>query len=91
MQDSGLILYKGLVYVTNQSQEMILRYYHKETPYRHQGIEKTLERILRTFYFPEINKAVRQFIANYDLYWKTKHSRHRLYSEMQSLKTPKGA
>jgi hypothetical protein len=38
---------------------MILKFYYKELPYRYQGVEKTLKRILRTFYFPRINKVVR--------------------------------
>jgi len=91
VQDSGLILYKGLVYVANQSRGTILRRYHEESPHGHQGIEKTLERISRTFYFPGMNKAVRQFIADCDLCWKTKHSRHKPYGEMQSPKSPEGA
>jgi Integrase zinc binding domain len=47
---------------------MILRRYYEESPHGHQGIEKTLKRISRTYYFPEINKVVKQFITNYDLY-----------------------
>jgi Integrase zinc binding domain len=58
-QDSRLILYKGLVYIPNQPRDIILKFYHKESPYRHQGIEKTLKHISRTFYFLRINKAVR--------------------------------
>jgi Integrase zinc binding domain len=65
-QDSRLILYKGLIYVTNQSKDVILQRYYEEASYGHQGIEKTLERISRTYYFPNMNKAVRQFIANCD-------------------------
>jgi Integrase zinc binding domain len=58
-QDNRLILYKGLVYILNQPRDMILKLYYKESLYRHQGIEKTLKHILRTFYFPRINKAVK--------------------------------
>jgi Integrase zinc binding domain len=58
-QDSRLILYKELVYLPNQSRDIILKFHYKESSYRHQGIEKTLEHISRMFYFLRINKAVR--------------------------------
>jgi transposase InsO family protein len=90
-QDSGLILYKGLIYIANQARDAIVRQCHEEMPHGHQGIEKTLERISRTYYFPGMNKAVRQHIANCDTCWKTKHSRHKPYGELSSPKAPEGA
>ncbi|ERF69956.1 hypothetical protein EPUS_08767 [Endocarpon pusillum Z07020] len=60
IQDSGLILYKGLVYVANSAKDTILRRYHEEMPAGHQGIDKTLERISRLYYFPQMNKSVRE-------------------------------
>jgi Integrase zinc binding domain len=38
---------------------MILRRYHEESPYEYQEIDKILKRILRTYYFPKMNKVVK--------------------------------
>jgi RNase H-like domain found in reverse transcriptase/Reverse transcriptase (RNA-dependent DNA polymerase)/Integrase zinc binding domain/Chromo (CHRromatin Organisation MOdifier) domain/Aspartyl protease len=88
--DSGLILFKGLVYVPTRERNEIIRMFHEETHQGHQGIDKTIEKIGRTYYFPGMNRTVRTWIGNCDVCRKTKHERHKPYGEMASRPGPSG-
>ena len=49
------------------------------------GIERTKEKILRTYYIPLLDKAVREWVKNCDAYWRAKHTRHAPYGRMQTV------
>ena len=50
----------------------------------HRGINKTIELITRDFTWPGLRKTVTDYINNYDIYAKAKHSRHKPYRKLQT-------
>ena len=89
--NEGIIQYKGLIYVPKSKHGEIIRRFHEEPTAGHQGIDRTTEKISRTYYFPGMNRIVRKWIAECDICRKTKHERHRPYGEMISPSAPSGA
>jgi hypothetical protein len=54
----------------------------------HQGIRKTTERVLRTYYFPGLRKIVEKVITNCDTCFRNKTTKHAPYGQMLSPRTP---
>ena len=54
----GTILYLGLVYVPARLREEIVKDIHEAPAHGHQGIDKTIERITRNYYFPGLRRTV---------------------------------
>lgn len=86
-----LLLFEGLIYVPTKCRQELVDNFHSSQIHGHQGIDKTLERITRTYYFPGIRKYVEEFIRKCDICRRTKHDRHRPYGLMKSPTTPPGA
>jgi hypothetical protein len=84
----GLILWKGLVYIPTKLQEKITREVHEEPTSGHQGIERTIERITRNYYYPGLRKTVEQVIQNCDICKRSRHERHAPYGTMTHIQTP---
>ena len=86
----GNIYFKGRIYVpaTKQLRDQILEEYHDSPIGGHQGVEKTLERIKRTYFWPGITKSVKEYIATCDSCFRNKAHRHKEYGQLQSLPTP---
>ena len=61
---------------------------HVLLAHRHQGIVKTIERLLRDYYFLGIRKIVTRIVIEYDTYIRNKAARHAPYSKLKSLDTP---
>ncbi|KAL2004781.1 hypothetical protein VTN00DRAFT_3309 [Thermoascus crustaceus] len=54
--EGDIILFKGLVYVPTKLREDLIRDIHEAPAHGHQGVEKTIERITRNFYFPGLRR-----------------------------------
>ena len=50
----------------------------------YRGINKTIELITRDFTWLGLRKTVTNYINNYDIYTKAKHSRHKPYGKLQT-------
>ena len=77
--EEGLLLFNGLVYISSGLRAEIVIKNHEEPMAGHQGIGKTLERISRIYYFPDIRKYVEKEIAEYIIYNRNKLSKHVFY------------
>ena len=52
LQDDGIITFKGMIYVPTKLQKELIREIHEAPAHGHPGIDKTIERISRNYYFP---------------------------------------
>lgn len=75
----GTILFLGLVYVPVRLREELVKDIHEAPAYGHQGIDKIIKRITRSFYFPGLRKTVQRVVSQYNLYIRSKASRHSPY------------
>jgi hypothetical protein len=58
---------------------------HEHPLHGHQGVNKTLERIKRTYEFPNMKTLVEQIIRQCDMCARSKARRHKPYGELQPL------
>ena len=65
-------------------------FHEEESSGGYQGIEKTLAKMSKDFYFLKIRKYVEEHVKSCDLCARTKHARHRPYGQMQ-ITSHKGA
>ncbi|GME32536.1 reverse transcriptase domain protein [Neofusicoccum parvum] len=86
--EEGTLLFLGLVYVPTKLCEALVKDLHKAPAHGHQGIEKTIERITRNFYFPGLRRTVKAVISQCDLCLRSKASRHAPYGNLQPLAAP---
>ena len=87
--DLGLLTFQERIYVPTGTRGEIFRIYHEaESSGGHQGIEKTLEKMSRSFYFPRMRKYVEDRVNKCDICIRTKHSRHKPYGELKSPAIP---
>lgn len=87
----GVILMEGLIYVPQSLRQGVFERYHDARTMGHQGIDRTLERIQRTYYFPHMRKYIEERIRKCDACNRNKASRHKPYGEMLPPKAPEGA
>ena len=83
-----LLWFQGKVYVPAKERQFVLEQYHETPTQGHQGVDKTIEKIIRIWYIPRICKEVNEYIAKCDTCARTKHSRHKPYGELQTPTTP---
>ncbi|KAL2009177.1 hypothetical protein VTN00DRAFT_7371 [Thermoascus crustaceus] len=86
--EGDIILFKGLVYIPTKLREDLIRDIHEAPAHGHQGIEKTIERITRNFYFPGLRRMVRRIVSQCDLCIRSKAARHAPYGLLQNLDAP---
>ena len=89
-QDS-ILTYQRLVYVPVSCQKKLVNKFHGAQPHNHQGSAKTLEQISQTYYFPHMQKFVKNVLQKCNTCRKAKHKKHQLYGLIKSLKTPMSA
>jgi Integrase zinc binding domain len=87
----GIILINRLIYVPQSFRQEIFNQYHEIKTAEHQGIDRTLELITRTYYFPKIKKFVEDRIRVCDAYQRNKTSRHKSYGKLMPNQAPAGA
>ena len=85
-----MIYFKGRLYVlaNKQLREALLKQYHDAPAAGHQGIEKTLERIRRTYYFPGMAKLIKEYVLSCDSCFRNKTHRHKEYGRIGEIPTP---
>jgi hypothetical protein len=87
----GIILVEGLIYVPQSLRRGIFEKYHNARTMGHQGTDRTLERMQRTYYFPNMRKYVEDRIRKCDPCNRNKAARHKPYGLLKSPEAPKGA
>ncbi|KZZ94683.1 Ribonuclease H-like protein [Ascosphaera apis ARSEF 7405] len=82
----GLLLYKGLIYVPPSVRKRIMSENHDEPTAGHFGVDKTMEKITRTYYWPAMWRMIRKYVSDCDICRRSKTERHQPYGELQPLK-----
>jgi hypothetical protein len=83
-ESNGLILFKGMVYVPKALRGKVLRENHDDPTAGHFGNDKTIERLMRMYWWPGMWKDTRQYIRECECQ-RNKTSRHATYGHMQSI------
>ena len=88
----GFLLHDGLIYVPAEERLKveILNLCHDAKTAGHLGIEKTLELVLRNYYWPGIRAFVKQYCRTCDTCARNKSSRHAPYGHLHPLPIPEG-
>ncbi|TMD69294.1 MAG: DDE-type integrase/transposase/recombinase [Chloroflexi bacterium] len=85
----GLILFKNLIYVAGDKLRKQILHDHHDTPGSgHQGVEKTLDRISQSYYWPGLRRTVEKYVDTCDLCWKSRAQRHLPYGQLHPMPTP---
>lgn len=87
----GLLRYKGLVYIPASMTRQFTTEQHSLPAQGHQGIDRTLERLSRDYYFPRMRKVVEEVVTECDLCSRSKNNRHAPYGKIQMIPPPEGA
>ena len=81
----------GLIYVSQSLRQEVFNQHHETRIAGHQGINRTLELITRTYYFPKIRKFVEDRIRTCDTCQRNKAARHKLYGKLMFNQAPTSA
>ena len=87
-KEKGLLLFQGLVYVPVSLQQKLIEESHFNKTHSHQGIDKMIERLTRTYYFSHMRKKVEEIVRKCDICRRSKADRHKPYSLLKSPRTP---
>jgi hypothetical protein len=60
--ENGLVYLRNLIYIPNCMRTEIIKQHHNNPMHRHIGTEKTVELILRNYYFLNIRRKVQSYI-----------------------------
>jgi hypothetical protein len=82
---NGLLLYHGLVYVPRKIRDQVMQQGHDAITSGHFGIDKTMERLTRTYYWPGMWTDIRQYIRECDVCQRNKSDRHQPYGLLQPI------
>jgi hypothetical protein len=74
--EKGLVYLRNLIYIPNCMRTKIIKWHHDDPMCRHIGMEKTVELILRNYYFLNIRRKVQNYIQQYKTYIRDKPARH---------------
>jgi hypothetical protein len=88
LDETGLIRYKGVVYLLEQIRKEFTKELHKELITGHLRIKKTRDAVAACYYFPFIKRIVEQVVKEYDICQKAKALRKHLYKLLKLLDTP---
>ena len=86
--EQGMLLFQGLVYIPVSKRKDVIERHHDTQEAGHRGVEGTIERISRNYYFPGMRKMVEQYIKECDLCQKSKADRHKPYGTMKIPEAP---
>jgi hypothetical protein len=86
----GLLYYQGLLISPDGPCRLRVFQSHHDFPaVGHFGFNKTMELILRDFWWPQIWKTVKDYVTTYDICSRSKIPRHRLFGLLRLLPIPK--
>jgi hypothetical protein len=60
--EKGLVYLRNLIYIPNYIRTKIIKQHHDDPIYRYIRMEKTVELILRNYYFLNIRRKVQNYI-----------------------------
>ena len=88
--EDGLVFYENrwLVPDNTELKLAILRENHDSRIAGHFGMKKTQERMMRNFYWPNMEEFVREYVRSCDICQRDKTARHRRYGLLQPLEVP---
>jgi Reverse transcriptase (RNA-dependent DNA polymerase)/RNase H-like domain found in reverse transcriptase/Integrase zinc binding domain/Chromo (CHRromatin Organisation MOdifier) domain/gag-polyprotein putative aspartyl protease len=88
----GLLLRDNLVYVPHDDALRLdlLKMHHDDALAGHFGEAKTLDLLLRNYYFPGIHSYVKKYVSSCDVCSRGKASRHLKHGELAPLPVPSG-
>ena len=89
LEEDGLLLYKGLIFVPNKMKDIIIGIHHDNPVQGHFGILKTKEVISRNFVWFRMTDDIVKYIASCKICCQAKDDRHKPYGLLQPLPTPK--
>ncbi|OAA34053.1 pol protein [Beauveria brongniartii RCEF 3172] len=90
-KEGETFLYNERQYVPSTLQEQLVREIHEHPLHGHQGVGKTINRLRRSYDFPESRKTVQQVVDKCDICRKAKAARHAPYGELQPIPPPERA
>jgi len=86
---NNLLYFEGRLYIPEgEARLRVLQASHDFLAAGHFGYNKTLELISRDFWWPQIWKAVKDFVQSCDICSRSKTPCHRSYGLLQSLPIP---
>ena len=88
--EDGLVLYKKRYYIpkSNELELMVTRRCHDAKVAGHFGRDKAMERMTRTYYSPDMDQWVRNYVRTYDACPRNKTGRHKEYGPIKPLVIP---
>ena len=86
--EDRLVLYKtkSSISITNELKLTVTRRFHDVKVVGHLGRDKTMERITRTYYWPDIDQLVREYVRTCKASHCNKTARHNKYGSVKPLK-----
>ena len=87
-KEKGLLLFQGLIYIPVSLQQKLIEESHFNKTHGHQGIDKMIERLTRTYYFTHIRKKVEEIVRKCDICRRSKADQHKPYGLLKSPRTP---
>jgi len=82
-----ILTFQDLIYVLTRCKQEMINNHHKSMIHEHQGLNKIIERISRTYYFSKMRKQIEDIIRKCNVCICTKHNRHKLYELLKDLST----
>jgi hypothetical protein len=89
LDETGLIRFRGVVYLLKKIRREFVKEIYKELLVRHLRINKTREAVIAYYYFPSISRIAERVVKEYDIYNKSRTATHKLYKLLMSLLTPR--
>ena len=88
--EDGLLLFRGKVYVPNESElhRKIVQVHHDSLPTGHPGRWKTYELVSRNYWWPGMSTFVEKYVSACDTCMRTKNSSHRPLGLLQPNSVP---
>jgi len=84
----GLMTRSGLILIPDALVTEVIRQNHDSPTSGHVGSEKTMERITRSYTFPQLAKKVKDYVDKCDICKRIKHPRHKPYGYLQEIPLP---
>ncbi len=82
-----ILTFQNLIYVSTRCRQEMIDDHHKSMIYKHQDLNKIIERISRIYYFSKMRKQIEDIIRKCNVYVCMKHNQHKLYELLKSLST----
>ncbi len=84
----GVLHYDGKSYIPKTHQTDLLEKNHDDPLAGHFGVEKTLELLIRKYYWLKMRADVEKYVQGCDICMSSKVQRHKPYGSLQSLLVP---